>query len=1317
MPVLVSSPVERGVESRPENLTKAEVGSPIDRSEAQREQQSLSQKGPVDLLSRAQEVYKALEDGMFGCGTDEARLFAALEGLSPQQVERLRVIYQEHYGKDLDEHIAGDLSGAELDQARSLLKGDKAAAAADALAVAMQGAGTDEEQIRKVLTEYTGDRTLLEQKYKERYGQNLREALSEELSGDLLTEMNSLLNGDKIGAAAARIHQAIDGAGTDEAVVRETLAKLSKDELSQLNRKYQSQYGESLSAALKGDFSSLALVEVEALAVGESRTAAAARLRAAVENSDREAIQAEFIGKSESERKELVDAYNKIYSQNSGGLLVALKAEFSVQDYSKIESAISRGELTLEQRFHDCLDGAGTGGNINELLEELGKLPEDQARAINASYKRSYGESLGAALEGDLSGRVAADAALYLNGLPSDPIARELAIARRNIAMVGRERDGFSVGNLLLDGITDKDERVDQSTQKLAELLKTIEKNGTVSAEELRTLKALNSWVKSDLDDVRGVKDSVAETTATVTSTVAAGVAIVATAGAATPLVVAAAVAAGGTGYVAGRAMVQGSDYEIDGMAVDVLSGGVDGALNVVGAGVASRVVGGLARNGIGRVAVTTIESAVDAGLGGAAGGVVQTGLQRDNWNNGVLAGLENIGEAALVQGAVGALTGVGMSAATRGASHLVSSVAPGRSPDPIALEPNSFSRTSLPLAPTTSSSRAVVDLPEVGPGGSVVLGRAGDVVIDNPHVSRQHAQIIRESDGSYFIRDGNNGNSSMAGTYLVDAAGKKVSIPANSWTRVEPGQILSLGNITQVRVPPQEIRIVSGEPLEIGRSPLSAVRIPNDSRSVSGSHAVMFASSDGRIYVRDGGLNGERSTNGTFLVFSDGRSVAVGSDIVEVPDGCQISLGKGYLITPKNARPQEVIPKLDDLATRPVDLDRGYKPRSSPIEGEDGRTIRAGELRLGDGYVRGLSGAQDQYLGRPVIGAGTPIHGGIYIGQSRREAIVFDFKNATLEKSYQEFLQRMEKLSAGSPERFKESVLQELHNFVDKKLGGRGQGIMGRVEHLLESAAIKDDRKVNLGFFIDAGAGVCRHRALMVAGFLERMIKEGHLNGSVEVRRNGISGVGAHAWALYRNSAGDEIVIDPMQGFVGRVDDARAAWDYRSNQRPSQGDGQTLMVLHQRRLEDNSPELRAFLKVLDAKNPEIRVHTTEGGHVFVDWGNINGLADNPGLLSRARHQIGAALQDMSENSGLLRNVRHNSEMAEGVTFMRLNNGRGNTRVVLAVDPQGLPHVLGSYTHGDGVGNDYGMFENIINDALRNDAFRWAFSLPARVNV
>jgi cardiolipin synthase len=211
-----------------------------------------------------------------GVGTNEKLLLDTLRGL-PDQAQRKAVADQlkERTGKSLDDLLGDELSGKDLDQARLLADGKRAAADAVRLDEAMHGGflglGTDEKEIKDTLEEAPPERrTAIAAAYGRRTGAALASDLDDELSGDDATIAKDLIAGDEVGAAVARLHAAGDGMGTDENELRHVLAGASPDELVQIQARYRKEHGEDLRAMLDSELSGHERVEIESLLVPQA---------------------------------------------------------------------------------------------------------------------------------------------------------------------------------------------------------------------------------------------------------------------------------------------------------------------------------------------------------------------------------------------------------------------------------------------------------------------------------------------------------------------------------------------------------------------------------------------------------------------------------------------------------------------------------------------------------------------------------------------------------------------------------------------------------------------------------------------------------------------------------------------------------------------------------------------------------------------------------------------------------------------------------------------------------------------------------------
>src|SRR3954470_566655 len=77
----------------------------------------------------AGDLIREVRGAIEGWGTNEKRLFAALEGHTPLQIVAMRKAYLKTYGKHMDAEVDDDLDGSEADRAKALLSGDPVAGA------------------------------------------------------------------------------------------------------------------------------------------------------------------------------------------------------------------------------------------------------------------------------------------------------------------------------------------------------------------------------------------------------------------------------------------------------------------------------------------------------------------------------------------------------------------------------------------------------------------------------------------------------------------------------------------------------------------------------------------------------------------------------------------------------------------------------------------------------------------------------------------------------------------------------------------------------------------------------------------------------------------------------------------------------------------------------------------------------------------------------------------------------------------------------------------------------------------------------------
>lgn len=156
---------------------------------------------------------------------------------------------------------------------------------ADALFKAIDGWGTDEDTILKILANKTpAEIAAIKQAYIDHYGRNLDQDLVSEMSGDDLKEAQTKLSGDKAQAAIEALNNSIGFFNDDEAKIEETLSALSPEDLKQM--KQMAEKDPAVKAKLDNVLDYLGGEDkevTEALLEGDKEKAAAARIAEAIE--------------------------------------------------------------------------------------------------------------------------------------------------------------------------------------------------------------------------------------------------------------------------------------------------------------------------------------------------------------------------------------------------------------------------------------------------------------------------------------------------------------------------------------------------------------------------------------------------------------------------------------------------------------------------------------------------------------------------------------------------------------------------------------------------------------------------------------------------------------------------------------------------------------------------------------------------------------------------------------------------------------------------------------------------------------------------
>lgn len=665
----MSAPVE-GAPLEPSTVNGRPVGQPTscpttNPADAPAETASGYTLAQADDDARA--LYEATRGGLTGWGTDEKAIFQTLTGKTADDVALIRRSFKDQYGKDLDEVLSDELSGADQDHARALLEGSENQSGVDAVRIKaeLDGRFGDESEILKIIEKAAPeDRRAIAEAYAKRNGGPegaeaeafFLEALEEDLNEDEMARARALMSAGaaespeealrlESEAAAGRLKDAVDGMGTDEDAIKEVLAGKSAREVRAIQDAYQRLYGDNLGdrlqkeAAGRGEHDLFARY-LNPVAEGDAEgqaIASAERIKDAVDGgtfgfgTDEAALREEFAGKTQEEVDAIAEQYGRKYGDLPAG---STPEEYrNVLRQKLIKEASSEGqedvflrhlnparqgdaqvgaEVAAEQ-LKDAVDGWGTNEDgIRKVLEGRSKAEID---AIAAAYEAKYGGNLRSRLTDELGGREElelVDHAFDLGAVDaSDPNAAAERIRRMREKHEAEQGFGTwltsAVQTVTKGGTDETDEHRYQ--QHLAEAEAALQRGDAVSADR-RT-----GFAEGDLESLQSSKDEAAEYSAEIAAISAAAVVTVATAGTAAPVVVAAYGATAGAVARAGAyTAVQGGSADQGDVARHAALGAVTGATFGLtpGAGSSVRLVGGRSVGG-------TREVLTQGGAGAAA--------------------------------------------------------------------------------------------------------------------------------------------------------------------------------------------------------------------------------------------------------------------------------------------------------------------------------------------------------------------------------------------------------------------------------------------------------------------------------------------------------------------------------------------------------------------------------------------------------------------------------------------------------------------------------------------------------------------------
>lgn len=624
-------------------------------------------KPAYDPNADANRLYKSMHGGLFGFGHDSEALFKSLDGKTPEQIDKIRANYKDHYAKDLDADLKSKLSGKELDRANDLLKGNQSAADAAGISKAFGTLWNDNKGIETLLSGKTPEQMKqIADQYKAQTGKDLKSDLADKMSGADKDKALALFDGDKAKAAVADIKKADGWFSTDGKAIADTLEGKSPEERAAISKAYKEKYGVDLKDHLQNDLSGAKRDEAQAALDGNTAKVEAAKLKDAqgIFWSDKKSIYGALEGKSDAERAAISEEYKKTYGQD---LRSALQDDLSGSKLEKAETLLDKGKLTDAESLRFALDQS----DKDTIKATLAGKSKEQIAAMSAEYEQATGRTLQDDIGDKLSGRDLFQAQQDLKGKPT---SLEEAVQRANEAHDFERDGGFGQG--LVDTFSDKGERLDTDNDKINasnQRYQQLKAEGRYdeARAEAANLQKLVGYSGADVENYQDAKDSAAKTAGTIAATGAGVAVMVATAGTATPLVAMAAMAAtaGAGAKVLTSGAIEGQDYTHEQASSDLMTGAIDGGVSVLG-GVGAGTVGkeiaveGAERT-FGQVVLDgTIQGAKDGAVMGAVGSGAHTAVDGNTWEDGLGTGLERIGTAT----AIGTATGIVAGGVTGGA-------------------------------------------------------------------------------------------------------------------------------------------------------------------------------------------------------------------------------------------------------------------------------------------------------------------------------------------------------------------------------------------------------------------------------------------------------------------------------------------------------------------------------------------------------------------------------------------------------------------------------------------------------------------------
>jgi len=229
------------------------------------------------MLPTAHYCAKQLHKAMKGAGTDEETLVEVLCSRSSEEIMQIASAYELDYGTPLLDDVKSETSGVILRLLVLTLQGVRDERFYDAEKAAEQAAtlyqageaklGTDEDAFVEILSHVNRRQAyVVFEEYKKLSGRTIEQAMSEELSGEILAGLLAVVKtlNNRAQYFAERLEAAMKGWGTDDTALIRIIVSRCEIDLGNIKHQYEKLYGKTLLSAVKsecgGDYQQALLV-------------------------------------------------------------------------------------------------------------------------------------------------------------------------------------------------------------------------------------------------------------------------------------------------------------------------------------------------------------------------------------------------------------------------------------------------------------------------------------------------------------------------------------------------------------------------------------------------------------------------------------------------------------------------------------------------------------------------------------------------------------------------------------------------------------------------------------------------------------------------------------------------------------------------------------------------------------------------------------------------------------------------------------------------------------------------------------------------